>query len=95
MTDIDAIRARIEAGQGTPEDTATVLAALDAEAAAHAITRDHLEAARVQLHAAEAREARLREALTKAAHMGGCSQTHHDYVIAAARAALASPEAKT
>jgi hypothetical protein len=35
-----------------------------------------------------ARVTALEAVAVKASHMGGCSQTHHDYVIAAARAAL-------
>jgi hypothetical protein len=34
----------------------------------------------------------LEAVAVKASHMGGCSQTHHDYVIAAARAALEGVE---
>jgi hypothetical protein len=39
-----------------------------------------------------ARVAALEAVAVKASHMGGCSQTHHDYVIAAARAALEGVE---
>ena len=71
MTDIAAIlKYHIEQGGicikdvvAWPCDAHQLGVALEAEATAHAITRGHLEDIRAQLHAAEAREQRLRAAL--------------------------------